>query len=452
MSVTVLGWIIIPLSLIFLFLPIKYCVYITLGSSVFQAGAVLIFGESTTITPFLYCISIFILRVFEVTLTAKHPIRRCPWTKISIFLYAYSWIIALLAPKIFGEISVLTSSWGRSYSSLREVSANHSFLNYISIAAYFVALWAFFQVRDAVTYEKLLKCIYVCFIIVVSTGIIYIIFRKMDIDVSFLNKLLYSDVYSQMSNSTEALNISSSLRLYGPYKEASYCGGFLAPFFAAIFFVENKSIGETILLVLCGVSIILNASSTGIVVALVGVLYYYVMTKNLKRHIAVLFGGIIVFLVGFTYGYGETIDKLIFKKLQSSSGVQRSLMNSACLDVFFRSKGLGVGINNVRASSFAINMLGQIGIIGSTLLVILIIRVMRSASENQTLELVPKEKTRRFCFVFMEMSLVSQILSEPDIFLSTFWFSLYCVVLVSPTYYAGNTKRRIRISGRRKLV
>jgi hypothetical protein len=58
-------------------------------------------------------------------------------------------------------------------------------------------------------------------------------------------------------------------------------------------------------------------------------------------------------------------DLLIFSKSESDSGIERSSWNSAGLQNFFDSYGVGVGLGTVRTSSFFVALLSNVGVLGT---------------------------------------------------------------------------------------
>ena len=61
----------------------------------------------------------------------------------------------------------------------------------------------------------------------------------------------------------------------------------------------------------------------------------------------------------------DLIDASVFDKMSSSSGLERSKWNDQALLNFFETHGLGAGNGSVRASSFPIAVLGNIGVFGA---------------------------------------------------------------------------------------
>jgi|HubBroStandDraft_4_1064222.scaffolds.fasta_scaffold00284_9 hypothetical protein len=61
----------------------------------------------------------------------------------------------------------------------------------------------------------------------------------------------------------------------------------------------------------------------------------------------------------------EMVDVTVFDKMNSSSGIERAKWNDQALVNFTDTHGLGAGVGSVRASSFPIAVLGNIGVFGA---------------------------------------------------------------------------------------
>jgi hypothetical protein len=59
------------------------------------------------------------------------------------------------------------------------------------------------------------------------------------------------------------------------------------------------------------------------------------------------------------------VDKTIVSKMSTESGIERGMWNQQALTNFNETRGLGAGVGSVRASSFPVAVLGNIGAIGA---------------------------------------------------------------------------------------
>jgi hypothetical protein len=61
----------------------------------------------------------------------------------------------------------------------------------------------------------------------------------------------------------------------------------------------------------------------------------------------------------------DLVNKTVFDKLASSSGTERSSMNTQALINVFDTYGLGVGVGSTRTSSFLLVVPASVGVLGS---------------------------------------------------------------------------------------
>lgn len=72
----------------------------------------------------------------------------------------------------------------------------------------------------------------------------------------------------------------------------------------------------------------------------------------------------------------DLLDQLVFKKVQSQSFDERSGWNLAAWNAFLASNGLGVGLGSARASSWALVILSNTGLIGFTLFASFLVQLL----------------------------------------------------------------------------
>jgi hypothetical protein len=127
--------------------------------------------------------------------------------------------------------------------------------------------------------------------------------------------------------------------------------------------------------------------------------------------------GIVVIVVLLQPSIASSIsglmDILVFDKSSSQSGIERGLWNEMALSNFFDTFGLGAGIGSVRASSFAIAMLANLGVLGSAtfcLFLYEVLAVSKQASDQITGNVCTAARTA--CFGLLCSSLVSGALID----------------------------------------
>lgn len=109
----------------------------------------------------------------------------------------------------------------------------------------------------------------------------------------------------------------------------------------------------------------------------------------------------------------DLMDVLVFDKSSSQSGIERGIWNDMALDNFVDTFGLGAGIGSVRASSFAIAMLANLGVLGSAtycLFLYKVLAVSKQASDQMTTNICTAARTA--CLGLLCSALVSGALID----------------------------------------
>ena len=122
------------------------------------------------------------------------------------------------------------------------------------------------------------------------------------------------------------------------------------------------------------------------------------------------------------------LSDVLFNKMESSSGVSRYFNNLRAFEAFEGSPIYGIGINNERASSFAIGLLAETGLIGTFLYLMSIIVFFYPFYTIKTGKNSLVGIATRF---YLLSVLVGMLVAVPDIVLSTFWLGVYFICISS---------------------
>ncbi|MET0259320.1 MAG: hypothetical protein ABW179_12150 [Methylobacterium sp.] len=127
-------------------------------------------------------------------------------------------------------------------------------------------------------------------------------------------------------------------------------------------------------------------------------------------------------------------DVTLAKKLNSSSGVERTAWNSLALKNFFDTAGLGAGLGSVRTSSFAVALLSNVGAIGTALFGIFFYTLLRPPGERTARDpdLPVRQAARSACIAI----LISAVITLGNIDLGIF-FTLFAALGTTRRHEAG---------------
>jgi hypothetical protein len=217
-----------------------------------------------------------------------------------------------------------------------------------------------------------------------------------------------SDILSPIRTAAYVMHTDTSVggfwRIAGGHTEASaFAGSALAS--AAFCLSYWRATGSRLalwLMLVLGALLVLSTSSTAygsiaiLSVFLAAAILRSSAENGLRRRDAALVGvaaagAIIILFVAVISPsvFGSFFDLVygsIFEKTGSSSGVERAYWNARSLDAFVATYGLGIGIGSSRASSWIVAVLSQLGVVGTgliTILTLIIIRGMHGSGKGR---------------------------------------------------------------------
>jgi hypothetical protein len=105
----------------------------------------------------------------------------------------------------------------------------------------------------------------------------------------------------------------------------------------------------------------------------------------------------------------DMVDKILFNKLGSDSGVERMRWNQQAMVNFIDTDGFGAGVGSVRASSLPIAVLSNIGVIGAITYGVFICGIFVSGARRWStpFESACQSASRWVCFTLLSCALVA---------------------------------------------
>lgn len=218
-------------------------------------------------------------------------------------------------------------------------------------------------------------------------------------------------------------------RVYSTFMEPSYLAGFAVGAFYYLLSLKEKWKSNTPLFIILLIEIVLSTSSTAYAaIVLVGVIFIVNARQiSLTKKCTLVFCAVIAFAVLYLQYY-ELLEKVLFNKWNSNSGVARRIMDNEALNAFYSSKLLGVGYKCVRGSSVLYSMLGEIGIIGTVLYTTTNAALYIPIINNR---LIRSKLPNNYTAVLFGLlsAFVCLIIAVPDIDMCTYWFWMYCLAI-----------------------
>jgi len=235
------------------------------------------------------------------------------------------------------------------------------------------SLYIIYKLKNLYNNEFIKKVVIISIILVLIFGFWEFIWKITNKIIYFPYDIIYNNVgYAQGYNQgyIEGAANLTNVRMNSTFLEPSYCGCFLvASLYGIMSINKNKKYNKLIFFM--ALAVILNLSGTGmLLIGLIGLYYFWISNKGKMKKSTlgkIFLVGIIFVLVLVSSGYMERIYDMLFNKMESISGIQRSYYNKIALQIVKSTYFIGGGLNSYRASSFFCNLLATVGIIGTVL-------------------------------------------------------------------------------------
>ena len=131
---------------------------------------------------------------------------------------------------------------------------------------------------------------------------------------------------------------------------------------------------------------------------------------------AILVIGIATFLNETASAFIQNIaDTLIFNKMTTQSGYERAAWNAQAFQVFFDTYGFGAGNGSLRASSFPIVVLANLGIVGTGLVCLFLASIFfgrRHFSGSNRIDDANRQAAKAACFAGLLTATISGALTD----------------------------------------
>jgi hypothetical protein len=387
MSVELIGAIAFVVGFIGLFVGQSFLVYVFLGSTLLGAAAALILDSlgGTTIQPAHLLLGFLTVKLLASRENRAGAVKAMSLGSPGFWLLVttiYATMTAYVMPRLFQ---------GQTFAFAVRAQGPENY-----------------ALPLAPTTSNLTQSVYligdcICFLVLVGFGgseagrrclaraalacvILNLIFAALDFTTYLtgtteLMSLIRNSTYSLL-NDTE---IAGFKRIVGSFVEASSFGywtlGYCA--FATSLWLNGMAPRLTLSLsILSLIALLFSTSTTAYVglsiylLAQLVLIAYSAMLRPVRPQM-ILFAVALPFAISLlviliclndaSYAYfADLLNTLVFNKLSTSSGIERSTWNSQAIQNFMDTYGFGAGNGSVRASSFPIAVIASLGILGGS--------------------------------------------------------------------------------------
>lgn len=360
-------------------------VLLVLASSIaFNDSIVIAFGAAT-ITPFYFGLILYLISSFTIWRGPAAHTGRFPGRSTLVFLFVYCAFVTALSPALFAGLGVISAAYGidqqaQFLTPLAFTSSNVAQMAYLLLNIIFV--WR--SQRDG-TFESRHVTIGLAVGAVVACS-------------AFIGGVW---PHAFFDTSPRGFYSIETGRLRGQFSEPSHLGAFAvtATLYFGITLARTQSVRRFVAYgVLTGMALALlyaSASGTAAVGLGVGLLVMLAISlwgRRLRGRrlrgpgrvpVPMFLGGVavMVVLIVLLPSIIDVINSIIDTKIGSTSLSNRSIVDQNSIAVFFKTFLLGAGNGSNRGSSLFLMLLSQIGLIGTTLfLIVVVTAVIRGLS------------------------------------------------------------------------
>jgi hypothetical protein len=453
MSITVYGYILIPLLIIIFLIKPKYLIYLLIISLTLQVTSLINIGDYYSLQIYRF-ITILVSVLFFIHLTIRgfkikfknKILKEISFYGIVFVFFAIVW--SFIAPFIFAGYPVFPPELGVDFSAVYGPSPLE-FSEYniaFSIYILFYVLTLLFIITtnwDQNDLKILHRTFMISFLIILVTSIsqiLNVILKTPDIT-TYLYTITTREFRLSMAGSFP--------RVQATYQEPSM----LAPFIVGVYSYylystfKYKNVLHLTMTIVTLILILLSTSTTAYISTMILtllVLYFnlplriknytvYINPSRIIINVIIITAALLIFMgvIFFTAGFDSfifLINEVLINKLDTASYKNRTIADLHALKLFVDTYGLGVGLGSNRPSSLLPFLLSQLGFVGTWLFLVFIYKIMYFTCKSL-------KNTEYFQYFFLLPAvLVSQLIAYPDITNPTLWQFIYICIIFSSIF------------------
>lgn len=362
MTITILGYFLIPIGVFFLFAKSKYLFSSTVMFIGFSGSAVLLVGD-VGIQPSYWFVMLWIIRRVIKGIQIE-KIKKIVMKNIYLSAFVLYATLSIILPLILENNIIImnvdgnVTSLGFTASCITQLA--YLWFCYVSFSLFSVQLNNDQQKIDKYINLYLIGAVLVCIVCLYQI-------------VCFKTGMPFDKLFRQNPHG----NVQGS-RIYGPCIEASMLCYYLITVLPLCIRKKNwLSFLLMIVIISLGVYSFSSSFIVGFLIWLIFEFLFVLRTGKIKASSKkikmILMGYILAIISLFIFGdyIGETLEKLsITLNHGNISGIQRSYSFKLLIGAFMKTPILGVGFGTCRGNDLFSTWLAEVGIVGITFLII----------------------------------------------------------------------------------
>lgn len=391
MYITIAGYIILPLGIIFLFLPGNALLVATVALSGFTGMSVIIFNgfslQPSYYLAFLWIIQLLIRGKFEVALPSRDIL-----IMLSVFLFTAT--ASLVMPLLLdGKVTIMNVEG--EIESLHFSKSNVTQLAYLFFVAVFFIFLSGYMNKKREAEDTVYRAYIVGVVLFCAVTVYQIIAYKFELpfDSVFKTALIRDNLSDNLNK-----QIYWDKRISGPCLEASMLAYYIVPSLPLCTKIKSWKLRYFLIPCLFFIGL-LSLSSTFLVGVVCWMLLEFILYLRKKPNLVfskrkldcLILSAILLFmfliLLNSTFDiltlFVKGINALVLKLNKGNiSGQERYESFTILMEAFLGSPLFGVGFGSVRGKDLFSTWLADVGVVGMTVLVVFLFFVIRSAAER----------------------------------------------------------------------
>ena len=434
MKIELIGVVTIVLGVLAMFAPTHRAFAIMVVSTLFGAAAAFSLsglGGASVLVPNLflafYCLRLFMAFGEGPAISSFMISRSAFWL---LLLTAYGLMTAFFFPRLMEGVTetmlVQRISAGRNFISLMplEASTNNITQAVYALGGLLCFAFTFGYVRETRSAWRLVQ--------------VMLILSWVNLFVAVLDIATYytgtAHIFDFVRTANYALLTGSEKagfkRISGTFSEASAFAGYTAVLFAfvaSLWLDRVRSWVTGLLASLLLAVLLLSTSATGMVALAAVVLFLgfrsaqgsigrrpagrpaFLASLLLVVPLVALF--IVLAMPGMVEDVTGYLDEILFSKLESQSGRERSMWNAVAFQVFLDTRGLGAGLGSARASSYLFVLLSNVGLLGAILFFLFVGSIFLGRGSQQRVGVHTDDTVVRACKAALVANLAEALTS-----------------------------------------
>jgi len=381
MEIQILGYILIPIGILLLFVDIKYLLYILIFFSGFTGSSIVNFGKNFSLIPSYYLGILFIVKYLLIIFKKKKIIK--PNSLLSFFIFLAG--LSIIMPNFVKRVSILPPG-NEIYSSIIKFNGE----NIQQIVHLIFCFFIYWFVKDYSRYSedkvfKLIKVLYIGAIAICLLGIYQ--------EIAYIKGLKFDEIF-RSAVGTNIQPLENFVRVYSVTPEPSMLAYFLAPMLALVVFTNKQILKHRFIIALLILAVGVLTTATTFVLGFLALIFKIIIDKllflvlkirhrhyKIKRILVIALFAMLIFAVAIRINdnvrfmlTSQIYDKLTINN--NMSGVIRSEAFKNHISAALKYPILGIGLGSARSKDLLSTLLCNVGFITTIIFLIYLFKII----------------------------------------------------------------------------